>query len=320
MYGWVLERGYVDPEAMLAELDLSRDQLAETVSTLTEMRLLRPLPDGTNVVACRPDVAAAEIVGPLEDHIQRVQRAANQTRSQFDPLMSMYLATESRKRREKDEIDVLPDRASVNALLDEAANSCTSEVITMQPGGGRPREQLQRAFRRDEALLERGVKFRTLYQHSARFDAATRDYVGKAAKAGAQIRTVRELNSKMIIFDREMAFIPAAGSERGAVVVREPAVVAFLCGIFDESWGHGMEFVGELRSQSEERALANSVKSSILRLLVQGVRDDTIARRMGISVRTCRRHIAEIMEQAGAESRFQAGYLVAGRQLLDAQD
>ncbi len=32
-----------------------------------------------------------------------------------------------------------------------------------------------------------------------------------------------------------------------------------------------------------------------------------------MSLRTCRRHIAELMDELGAESRFQAGYLLALR-------
>ncbi|MFE9118740.1 hypothetical protein [Streptomyces sp. NPDC007172] len=46
-----------------------------------------------------------------------------------------------------------------------------------------------------------------------------------------------------------------------------------------------------------------------------------IARRIGVSVRTCRSHIARIYQEFGARSRFQLGVLVAGRGLLcPAQD
>ncbi|WP_410092509.1 hypothetical protein [Streptomyces sp. uw30] len=37
------------------------------------------------------------------------------------------------------------------------------------------------------------------------------------------------------------------------------------------------------------------------------------ALRLGMSVRTCRRHIADTMVELGAQSRFQAGYLWAMR-------
>ncbi|MCZ0982437.1 hypothetical protein O1L60_35735 [Streptomyces diastatochromogenes] len=44
-------------------------------------------------------------------------------------------------------------------------------------------------------------------------------------------------------------------------------------------------------------------------LLAEGAKDEVIARRMGMSLRTCRRHIADLLEELGAESRFQGGVL-----------
>jgi hypothetical protein len=322
VYEWVLEHGSFDSDLLEAELGLTRSGADEAFKALVDLRLIRRQPDDSKVVAGRPDVAAAELVAPLERQIQRIQLVANQTRSDFDALMSLYLAMGSRRRRNKDVLDLVPDGVSVDVMLDEMAATCSTEVLSMQPGGGQTAAQLERAYPRDLALLERGVQLKSLHQHSARFSAGTRAYVEEVTRAGAQIRTVRELSNKVTIFDREIAFIPATydSADSRAVMVREPIVVSFLCETFDQFWGHGMEFMGEIKSLDEERALANSVKKSILRLLVQGVRDEAIARRMGISVRTCRRHIAEIMELAGAEIRFQAGYLVAGRHLLDAQD
>ncbi|MEI7033326.1 helix-turn-helix transcriptional regulator [Streptomyces pratensis] len=322
LYAWILERGEFDAQEAQRALGLSDAARDEAVRLLAQLRLLRRLPDGRRVVAGRPDVAAAELIGPLERQMQGFQRLTSQIHSDFDALMSLYLARDRRERGLGKALDRLTDPVGVNARIDELSEQCTEEVLTMQPGGGRPTTQLDRAYPRDLAMLSRGVRIRSLYQHSARFDARTRSYVDDATRHGAEVRTVRELSNKMVVFDRRTAFIPAgaASGRNDAMIVREPAVVAFLCGLFEQVWDRGVDFAGEIRSQDQERALANSVKSSILRLLVQGVRDEAIARRMGISVRTCRRHIAEIMETTGAESRFQAGYLVAGRQLLDAQD
>ncbi|MFE2976352.1 helix-turn-helix transcriptional regulator [Streptomyces sp. NPDC059258] len=58
---------------------------------------------------------------------------------------------------------------------------------------------------------------------------------------------------------------------------------------------------------------ADQLKQRIALLLSEGLTGQTIAKRMGMSVRTCRRHIAEIMERLGAKSRFQAGFLLSAR-------
>ncbi|MFF7634637.1 hypothetical protein ACFZB9_15980 [Kitasatospora sp. NPDC008050] len=44
-----------------------------------------------------------------------------------------------------------------------------------------------------------------------------------------------------------------------------------------------------------------------------------IAERAGLSVRSCRRHIAELMDRLGARSRFQAGVIAVQRGLIGAR-
>lgn len=49
--------------------------------------------------------------------------------------------------------------------------------------------------------------------------------------------------------------------------------------------------------------------STVLYLLCEGEKDEAIARQLAVSVRTCRRYIAEFMAQVGARNRFQAGVI-----------
>ncbi|MBX6389074.1 MAG: LuxR family transcriptional regulator [Frankia sp.] len=51
----------------------------------------------------------------------------------------------------------------------------------------------------------------------------------------------------------------------------------------------------------------------LLRLLAEGVKDEAAARTLGLSVRTVRRMVAELMRQLDARSRFQAGILATQR-------
>jgi DNA-binding NarL/FixJ family response regulator len=41
--------------------------------------------------------------------------------------------------------------------------------------------------------------------------------------------------------------------------------------------------------------------------LAGGAKDEQIARALGMSVRTVRRRVADLMDELGADSRFQAG-------------
>ncbi len=52
-------------------------------------------------------------------------------------------------------------------------------------------------------------------------------------------------------------------------------------------------------------------EQSIAALLAEGHQDAVIAERLGISVRTCRAHIARLSETLGAASRTQLGVRIA---------
>jgi DNA-binding NarL/FixJ family response regulator len=56
---------------------------------------------------------------------------------------------------------------------------------------------------------------------------------------------------------------------------------------------------------------------TLLSLMSRGVADGCAARSLGISMRTYRRRVADLMERLGASSRFQAGVLAAGGGWLD---
>jgi DNA-binding NarL/FixJ family response regulator len=45
----------------------------------------------------------------------------------------------------------------------------------------------------------------------------------------------------------------------------------------------------------------------LLRQLSRGAKDEQIARSLGVSLRTVRRRMADLFEELGVESRFQAG-------------
>jgi len=48
-------------------------------------------------------------------------------------------------------------------------------------------------------------------------------------------------------------------------------------------------------------------RTMLLRQLSRGAKDEQIARSLGVSLRTVRRRMADLFEELGVESRFQAG-------------
>ncbi|MEU6903207.1 MULTISPECIES: hypothetical protein [Streptomyces] len=309
LYTRLLEGGPAPTTALAAALGLSEDHTEHAAAELARHRLLAHDPDGTRARwrAVSPYTAAAELVGPEENRLRRRLETLERTRARLSSLIPLYEET-YRRGADSGAVEVVEARDRVMLLISDAAARCTQEVLTVQPGGGRPPGYLERALPRDLEMLGRGVRLQTLYQHTARYSPGTQEYVRAVSAAGAEVRTLGELFGKMLVFDRATAFLPVWDNPDAAVVLREPSAVAFLCSVFANAWSLAEPF-----SASYTATTSTQLQDTIAGRLADGAKDELIARRLGMSLRTCRRHIAELMDDLGAESRFQAGYLLALR-------
>ncbi|MFG2954061.1 LuxR C-terminal-related transcriptional regulator [Streptomyces sp. NPDC048291] len=312
VYRWLALRRQFDLSRMAAELALDEATVTRAVDALLQVGLLQRHAEDDQVMrAVDPHLAAAVATAPLERVIREQQISLRAFRDQFTQLSSHY---EEAQRATPAPLDTIPALTEVRVALDRAAELCREEMITVQPGGTRAPEVLKDALARDGEMLARGVRIRTLYHHTARFNSPSQAYVAMATALGAEYRTAHQLFGRMIVFDRELAFLPDHKGTWGAVVIREPSVVHFLCELFEHAWTEAQPFSDAATDGLE--AVAKDLDRTILRLLATGRKDETIARRLGMSLRTTRKHIADIMQTLGAESRFQAGFAVATRGLL----
>ncbi|MFG3494551.1 LuxR family transcriptional regulator [Streptomyces sp. NPDC047928] len=308
-YSHVLEHGSVTPGAVRAALGVSQQQLDHAVDELLGHRLATREAEGpgARLRAVSPYTAAAELVGPEENLLRRRLEVLERTRARLDALGPLYERA-YRLHRDSGAVEVVASRERVMLLIADAAARCAHEVLTVQPGGGRPAGYLERALPRDLDMLARGVSLRTLYQHTARYSPATQEYVRAVTDAGAEVRTLGELFGKMLVFDRTTAFLPVRDDANGAVVLREPSAVAFLGSVFTHAW-HAAEPFGTTYTETTELQLHDSIAE----LLTTGAKDEVIARKLGMSLRTLRRRVSDLLDELGATSRFQAGFLLARR-------
>jgi hypothetical protein len=153
---------------------------------------------------------------------------------------------------------------------------------------------------------------RTLYQHSARHGAPTREYVAEVTALGAQVRTSDEFFKRLLIFDRHTALIPATENHAVAVAIHDKSVVAYLVDIFERAWARALPFTVE--GPAVARTVAGEVRAMTLRMLVDGHSDASSAKRMGVSARTYASYIAALKEEYGVQTRFQLGWAMSQTQ------
>ncbi|MFF4367244.1 helix-turn-helix transcriptional regulator [Streptomyces sp. NPDC001594] len=249
-------------------------------------------------------------VSEIEDHVGRIQ-AQPRGPSTSDAIHGVELLGTP-------EFEVLQGFEVINDAINAALETVETEVITAQPGGGRQAETLDHSFDREVRLLGRGVRIRTLYQHTARFSAATRYYVERVSGHGSKVRTLEEFFDRLIIVDETVAFIPCNDERSTAIAVRQPAVVRFLKGTFERSWTRATQFSVDM-DQKAYRYAIDSTRLSVARLVTQGETDEVGARRAGLSLRNYREHVKALMTQLDTRSRCELGYAIARSDLLEAK-
>ncbi|MFC8244131.1 helix-turn-helix transcriptional regulator [Streptomyces chartreusis] len=200
--------------------------------------------------------------------------------------------------------------SDISEAINEALSGATREILTAQPDGSRPSGVLKDALESVRRHISAGVAMRTLYQHSTRFDEATKEYVREVTRLGASVRTLDEFFDRLVIVD-DVAFIAANEDRTSAAAVREPAVVRFLRDTFDRSWDRAQPFpfVPHHAAKAADEVIP-AIRTSIKRLLIEGYPDKQIARRLGISERSLQTHIASMKQELGARNRLQMGYLL----------
>lgn len=292
---------------------LQGGRIADEVPTcLLELGLLRRSPEAGELVPVPPDVALFSLTQPVERAILDHQRSLAAMRVSISHLESVYLEAlqgDTLVRR-------LVGADIISTALEQAVSACTGELLTMQPGGGRAPALLAEALPRDLRLAARGVRQRTLYQHSVRTHGPTLTYVEQITAVGAEVRTCDELFDRLIVCDRSIAFIPSVRDRSTeALAIRHPGIVRYLVRSFEHEWARAAPMATSHAVSTEN--LAEGIRHAILRLLVNGVPDKAIASRLGISLRSVANHVKRASEITGSRSRAELGYLLAVRGIVD---
>ena len=270
---------------------------------LLGLGLISPDHEGGAFHAVDPGAVQSRVVAPLGQEGARLLDESSQWAQTFASLAQVWRRSPDTGRGPF----TLVHNEAIDPFIAGMVADCEVEMLTAQPQTGRNRKALAAAAVRDTALLERGMKIRTLYQHSARRHAVTRKYVAAVTELGAEVRTLDEFFNRMIIVDRRIAVIPGREDVRSAMVIREPSIVAYLADIFERTWERARPFTMSQKS-STMSGIAGEQRAMTIRMLIEGHSDPVSAKRLGVSARTYAGYVADLKEEYEADTRFQLGY------------
>ncbi len=283
---------------------------------LMELALLHPDPDDENLLRpVPPAVALAQRLHPIERDIAERRRLSIALADVFEPFMALS----AQEAATDHSITVLEGGDRINAALNLATAQCQTEMLTIQPSDDRFSERsLTQGLERDRAMIERGVRIRTLYQHTARHSPQKLAYVSQLANGKAEYRTIDEVVERLIVCDESVAFIPTRDDQQVALELRQPGLVRYLVKVFEFMWSRSVPLSAGAPYEPAADGITD-IQYSIAKLLVEGHVDEAIARRLGMNVRTCRAHIAKLAATLGSGSRAQLGFLIAQSGILERQ-
>lgn len=278
---------------------------------LTELGLVRRIKPG-EYLPVGPDTALAAL---LHQRRMEAESAFSRVRTVVDDFARLYhtgrLQTDLASL-----VEVLSGRDMVDRRVDEMTKSIRTHmwVLDKPPylewAKGRP-ETNEKELEDTLAMIDRGVEIRTVYCPEAMERPGRFETVAKLATLGEQARMLPSLPFKLRIMDRKVALVPLVDEVYDTLALVHPSgLLDALIKLFELYWEQAEPIVGAHPPPDDGPGEEDLL---LLHMLKAGLKDQAIARQLGVSPRTATRRIAGLMTTLGAANRFQAGVEAAAR-------
>lgn len=289
---------------LAARLGWPEGDVRAALDELADLALLHTSRTDDSPRVIDPQVAFNSLMARQQAKVAEQQRALAASRAAAEEFVARYttlLPEEPCREGER-----IRGAAGVLRRLAELGEHVEREVLCFTPGGAQSAESIAAGERIFGPQLARGVRLRTVLLDSVRNDSATLAHARWQVAHGGEVRTVPSLPLRMQIMDDKAALVPLdpEGSAEGAALLREPGALAALRALFENVWATAVPLGTPPRRSIDD---PGSQPRELLRLLAQGYTDEAAARRLGVSLRTERRLISDLMTRLGAQSRFQLG-------------
>ncbi|MFF5470954.1 LuxR C-terminal-related transcriptional regulator [Streptomyces achromogenes] len=203
----------------------------------------------------------------------------------------------------------------ITKVLQDAAYRARTEIVSLHPGAPLPPEALADSRSRNQRALDRGVRIRSVHLKSMLRVPHGLAHLRAMQAAGAEVRVTPVLPFRLIVVDRLLAFTSLRSFDGEAVALRlqGPETGDVLHQVFEYCWlsAEPVDGLPGAPEQETEPLALSGRELAAVRMLFEGRKDESIARALGVSLRTLRRLMTDVMYKLGAETRFQAGVRAA---------
>ncbi len=288
-------------EELVREIGAGPQRTRAAVARLKELGFVTHSPGSpARLTPVPPDLAVGTLVAQRRQEFIDVERGAQQLAAQYPEA----------SRTQPDElVEVVVGRQAVEARFAQMTQRLEKEMLVLD----RPpyAQTVSEANAPEIDALTRGASVRGIYAPEAFELPGAFLQARRAEQAGEQARVHSDVPMKLVIIDAKIALLPmtSRGDVESSLIMHSPMVVAALGRLFELLWRQAWPLSWwRPDAQNDEH-----IDHELLVLLGTGMKDEAIARELGISVRTLGRRMAVLLEALGARTRFQAGLQASRR-------
>jgi hypothetical protein len=297
-----------DVEWFAAHLERDGQQVSQQLGGLVDVGLARR--EGAGFLAGAPATTLQPLVNAELSEIDGRRAQLDAVRASLASFAADHVVGRSRDWAEAP-FELLSDAESFVAVEDLQRSThgtvlCSHQVVEIDVSSPPYVEVLERQ-------LAAGRPMRALYPRDVVDDPRRLAYVHHWAGVGEDVRITHQLVPYMAVFGSEVAIVAASsgpGPSEGRILVRAPALVSLVTDLFERYWEKAVPL------HSTPVGFGRNERIEILEGLMLGAKDEALARQLGVSLRTVRRRVADLMDELGATTRFQAGMEAVRRGLV----
>jgi DNA-binding CsgD family transcriptional regulator len=214
------------------------------------------------------------------------------------------------RRFASDQFEVLDTAARVTARYTYLLRSAKREILHLvMPPYVAAADQLPGRMSAQAQAAARGVRFRSVYEASSFDEPFSLQTAREGREFGGETRLSSAVPMKLVLFDDDAAIMtitptdPAAGS----LLVHSPPLLRVLHALFESQWEHGLPWddADAATTPSPAEPEVDPRWTQVLQLMALGMKDDAIARVLGVSRRTVQQVVTDVGARLGARTRFQ---------------
>jgi DNA-binding CsgD family transcriptional regulator len=274
-----------------------------TVGELVELGLATPTGDSVRLV---DQATALQML--MERRQAEVIDAQRRILDGMARLSTLLPLADDGRRIRSEGIETLIGFDAVNASVAQLYPSTREHMRGTEPGEFPAQPGHARLRTPPASALASGARFQMIYQASYSGTAVDSGVIDKSVTVGEQVRLRTLVPIKMLHVDNSVALVSTDRSAHSALLIRTRGIVAMLAEWFDVMWTASTT----LTPYDHKDGVLSSVQQQILRLMPVDP-DESIARRLKLSVTTVRRHVKAIYTALGVDNRFAAGVAAAKR-------